>query len=45
MYSADETGRVTVRQHMDRLRSSIAEFESDLQTLRESGAPGEQDAS
>jgi hypothetical protein len=35
MYSADETGRVSVRQHMDRLRSSIAEFEADLRQLQE----------
>ncbi|GAC1433331.1 MAG: hypothetical protein NVSMB65_07130 [Chloroflexota bacterium] len=34
MYSADETGRVTVRQHMERLRDSIVEFEADLTELQ-----------
>jgi hypothetical protein len=36
MYSADETGRVSVYQHMERLRTTIDEFENDLRTLQQS---------
>ncbi len=35
MYSADETGRVSVGQHMERLRASIVEFEADLRQLQD----------
>ena len=35
LYSADETGRVTVRQHMERLRTSIVDLEADLAALQE----------
>lgn len=38
MYSAIDAPRVTVEQHMDNLKESIAEFERDLQTLQDDKA-------
>ncbi len=33
MYSADETARVSVRQHMERLQSTITDFEAELREM------------